>query len=109
MKYRNKKTKGYDSKKEFERACALRALESAGDIKYLQEQVAFVLLDTFKDSEGKTERGIKYIADFVYYDKRIEKLVIEDVKSAMTKKLPTYIMKRKLVKSKYRDYLFKEY
>jgi hypothetical protein len=87
-KYFNKKTKGYDSKKEAKRA--------------------FELLASFKDSVGNTEKGIKYIADFVYYDNKRKNLVIEDVKSAITKKLSTYIIKRKLVKVRYPEYIFIE-
>jgi hypothetical protein len=83
-------------------------LEKAGEIVNLQEQVTFELLDTFKDSLGNTERGIKYIADFVYYDNKRKNLVIEDVKSAITKKLSTYIIKRKLVKVRYPEYIFIE-
>ena len=107
-KYKNKKINGYDSKKEAKRAFELRILEKAGEIIDLQEQVTFELLDTFKDSLGNTERGIKYIADFVYYDNKRKNLVIEDVKSAITKKLSTYIIKRKLVKVRYPEYIFIE-
>ena len=107
-KYFNKKTRGYDSKKEAKRALELHDLEKDGEIVNLQEQVPFILLDTFKDSLGNTERGIKYIADFVYYDNKRKNLVIEDVKSAITKKLSTYIIKRKLVKVRYPKYIFIE-
>tara|TARA_R110000868_G_scaffold368390_2_gene631501 strand:- start:2200 stop:2535 length:336 start_codon:yes stop_codon:yes gene_type:complete len=107
-KYFNKKTNGYDSRKEARRAFELNILEKAGEIINLQEQVTFELLASFKDSSGNTERGIKYIADFVYYDNKLKHLVIEDVKSAMTKKLSTYIIKRKLVKVRYPEYIFIE-
>jgi hypothetical protein len=106
-KYKNIKVNGYDSKKEAKRASELKILEKAGVITSLNEQVSFVLLESFK-KDGVTERGIKYYADFVYYDKEKKRLVIEDVKSAITKKNKDYIIKRKLVKFFYPDYLFIE-
>lgn len=108
MKYFNKKTKGFDSRKEAKRYTELLILEKAGVITSLNKQVPFILLETFKDKAGNTERGIKYLADFVYYDREKKTLVIEDVKSPITKKLPSYVIKRKLVKKSYPDYLFIE-
>jgi hypothetical protein len=110
-KYFAKKTKGssgkiYDSKKESIRAYELKLLERAGNISNLQEQVPFVILATFKDSLGKTERGIKYIADFTYTEDG--KNIIEDLKSKFTAKLKDYIIKRKLIKSLYPDHIFRE-
>ena len=108
-KYKNVKTKdGFDSKKERKRYLELETLQKAGVIKCLAKQVSFELVPTFKDKQGITERGIKYIADFVYYDNEKKSFVIEDVKSPFTRKLSTYVIKRKLVKQKYPDYLFYE-
>lgn len=107
-KYKAKKTNGYDSKKESKRAAELKLLEKAGVITSLNEQVKFVLLEKFTDNQGIKEREIAYIADFVYYDREKKRLVIEDVKSPFTKKLPVYVMKRKMVKKFYPDYLFLE-
>lgn len=107
-KYFNVKTKGFDSKKESKRFGQLQILEKAKVIKDLQKQTPFVLVETFKDSAGNTERGVKYLADFTYFDNEKQKLVIEDVKSPITKKLPSYVIKRKLVKLKYSQYLFLE-
>jgi hypothetical protein len=107
-KYRSKKTNGFDSKKEAKRYGELLILEKAGVITSLDKQVPLVLLKSFKDKAGNSERGIKYIADFVYYDKEKKSCVIEDVKSPITKKLPSYVIKRKLVKKFYPDYLFLE-
>jgi hypothetical protein len=106
-KYFNKKVNGYDSKREFKRANQLDLLHTSGIISNLQEQVPFTLLESF-DHESGNERGIKYYADFVYFDEEKQRWVIEDVKSKMTKKLPTYIIKRKLVKMYYPKYLFLE-
>lgn len=108
MKYKNKKVGRYDSRKEAARASYLKILERSGEIRELQEQVPFEILKTFKDSSGKTERGIKYIADFVYYDNKLRSYVIEDVKSEVTKKISSYIIKRKFVKFLFANYIFKE-
>lgn len=107
-KYFAKKTGKNDSKGEAKRALELRILERAGKVSNLREQVPFPILATFKDSLGKTERGIKYIADFVYFDEEMKKLVIEDYKSSFTAKLPVYIMKRKFIKKLYPQYIFRE-
>jgi len=105
-KYKAVKSNGYDSKKENKRANDLKFMEKEKLISNLQEQVKFELVATFKDNQGQTERGITYIADFVY--KKGEKWICEDVKSSFTKKLPLYIIKRKLFKLKYIDYIFIE-
>ena len=97
-----------DSKKECKRELELKFLEKAGLIKNLQKQVKFQLLDSFKDSFGQNELGISYKADFVYLCLETNRLICEDVKSAMTAKLPVYIMKRKLFKTKYPQYFFFE-
>lgn len=108
-KYKNIKTKdGFDSNKERKRYFELELMQKAGVITSLNKQVCFQLLDTFKDKRGITERGVKYIADFVYYDNEKKSFVIEDVKSPITRKLPAYIIKRKLVKKFNPDYLFLE-
>lgn len=109
-KYFAKKTTrngiAYDSKKESNRAYQLEMMEKAGEISDLKRQVRIKLLDSFKDSLGKTERGVTYIADFTY--KENGKFIVEDVKSSYTAKNADYIIKRKLVKYFYPDYIFKE-
>ena len=105
-KYRNIKVGSYDSKKEAKRAWELEMMLKAGKITDLKKQVKFNLLKTFKDNQGRTERGIDYIADFVYKENGC--FVIEDVKSPITKKNSTYIIKRKLAKSIYNNYKFIE-
>lgn len=107
-KYKAKKTtyQGmiFDSKKEFERYLELKQLEKDKQIKDLKRQVEFILIPpqyeppTYtkkgKEKKGKIiERGIKYVADFVYLDNN-DKLVVEDVKGVRTKE---YIIKRKLM------------
>lgn len=101
-KYRNKKTNGYDSAKESYRAGKLKLLERAGEITDLQEQVTFILQDKFK-RDGKAERAITYIADFVYIQDG--KKIVEDVKGFKT---DVYKIKRKMLLFRYPDIVFLE-
>lgn len=99
-KYKNTKIEidgfSFDSKKEGEYYQKLRILESKGIIKGLLMQVTFILIASQKLSNGKTERPVTYIADFVYTENGKEYVI--DVKSPMTRKLPAYVIKRKLMK-----------
>lgn len=90
-KFGNKKTNGYDSKRESKRAADLRLLEKIGSISNLKEQVKY---EVIPKQEG--ERAAHYIADFVYLQDGT--LVVEDVKGFRT---PDYILKRKLMKLVY--------
>ena len=109
-KYRNTKVTvdgvTYDSKKEYRRFCELSLLEKAGEITDLRRQVEFELIPAQREPDtigirggikkGKLiERKVTYIADFVYTENG--KNVVEDVKSAATRKDKTYILKRKLL------------
>lgn len=98
-KYRNIKSGGYDSLKEKRRATELRLLERAGCISDLKEQVPFELIPSQYETVGGKKRCIEqicsYIADFTYIEKG--SLVVEDVKSPITRENPTYIIKRKLM------------
>jgi hypothetical protein len=76
-KYGNRKTNGYDSKRE-----AARAAELKLQVKY----------EVIPKQDG--ERAAHYIADFVYVQDD-GTLVAEDVKGFRT---PDYILKRKLMK-----------
>ena len=97
----------FDSKKEYKRYCELRLLERAGKISNIQKQVKFVLipaqrevirLKNGKEKPGKViEREVAYYADFTYTDNATGKLVVEDVKSNITRTNPTYTIKRKLL------------
>ena len=107
-KYKAKKVKynneTFDSKKEFERYLELLDLQKKGEIYDLKRQVEYELIPaqygeptytkTGKEKKGKIiERGVKYIADFVYKDQD-NNVVVEDVKGIKTKE---YIIKRKLM------------
>ena len=96
MKYGNRKTEidgiVFDSKKEASRFLDLKLLESGGAIQNLRRQVKYELIPSQRIS-GKTERGVSYIADFVY---DLEgKTIVEDVKGMKT---DVYKLKRKLMK-----------
>lgn len=69
----------WHSDKEYKRWLALRDLEANGKIHGLDRQVEFELLPKQTRADGKAERSVKYIADFVYTDER-NHLVVEDVK-----------------------------
>ncbi len=100
-KYGNKKTDGYDSKKERDYALSLEQLklvpEPQNRVVLVEKQVTYELIPAQKDAQGKSlERAVSYVADFrvTYDDGRVE---VVDVKSAYTKKLPVYVLKRKLM------------
>lgn len=94
-KYHAKKTTidgiEFDSAKEAKRYTKLRDMQEAGEIEGLCLQVPFELLPSF-ECDGVKYRGMKYIADFVYY--RDGKQVVEDTKGAKTRE---YIIKKKLM------------
>lgn len=94
-KYHAKKTVvdgiEFDSAKEAKRYTRLRALEEEGKIQHLRLQVPFELLPSF-ECDGVKYRGMKYIADFVYY--RDGEVVVEDCKGFKTQE---YKLKKKLM------------
>lgn len=101
-------TEIFDSQKELDRWEMLQIMEQRGQISELQRQVPYVLvpsqyikvLKTVRKKEvlkdKRVEAPITYKADFQY---RLPdgKLIVEDVKSEITRKLPEYVMKRKLM------------
>jgi len=84
----------FDSAKEARRYQELKLLERAGEIQNLKLQPRFILQESFK-RDGKTHRKIEYVADFRYIENGEE--IVEDVKSAITKKHPVYALKKKLL------------
>ena len=94
----------FDSKKELERGIYLIYLEKSGGIRDLEFQKRFVLLPSFRD-----ERQVTYRSDAFYYDIKLNSWVVEDTKSPATKKLQSYIIKRKLVKYQNKDFIFNEF
>lgn len=121
-KYSAKKTECrqghiHDSMKEANRCDELHLLLRAGEITDLEIQKNYLIIpalyetvtlnEVYKTGKRKGQRKTKkvciekpatYKADFVYFDKAINKTVIEDSKGVKTK---DYILKRKLVKQLY--------
>lgn len=95
-KYKNKKTKidgiVFDSIKEAKRYQELKVLEKNGVISNLELQPAYKCV--VNDKWITT-----YKADFRYFHPVAMNVVVEDVKSPMTAKLPVYRIKKKLVKA----------
>lgn len=81
----------FDSAKEAKRYTRLRDLEQAGEIQGLRLQVPFEILPSF-ECDGVKYRGMRYIADFVYY--RDGERVVEDCKGMKTAE---YRLKKKLM------------
>ena len=74
---------------------------AAGKIKDLEMQKSYELQESFINSKtGKRERPIVYKADFAYFDIERGETVIEDVKSAATRKDKVYQLKRKMMAHK---------
>ena len=93
-KYGSQKTGKHASKKEARRSAELRAMQRAGLISNLQEQVKYTLIPSQRGSDGKViERPVTYTADFVYQDADGNQIV-EDSKGFRTQQ---YIVRRKLM------------
>lgn len=104
-KYHNKKVIydgiKFDSIKEKNRYIELKLLERAGLIKDLKLQYEFELQPAFTLNNKKI-RKISYIADFYYFDNKLNDFIIEDVKSEITKKDKTYCLKKKMFEYRYK-------
>lgn len=103
-KYRSRKVTldgiCFDSAKEAKRYTELKLMERAGLICDLRLQVAFHLADSVQlEGEKRKKRAMKYFADFTYFDIQLNTLVVEDVKSQATRKLPIYRVKKHLMKT----------
>lgn len=92
-KYRNQPTvvdgHRFDSRKEAARYQQLLLMQRAGVIEGLRLQVPYVLID-----KSKHGLAIRYIADFVYFDRERKQTVIEDVKGVRT---DVYLLKKRLM------------
>lgn len=100
-KYNNRKIKidgrTFDSLAEAARYQELRLLVKTGAIRKLECQPEYTLVPSFKDDDGKTERAVKYKADFRYIEKG--RTVVEDVKGVQTRE---FRIKWKLLKYQHR-------
>ena len=101
-KYHNKKVIydgiTFDSIKEKNRYIELKLMEMAGLIKYLKLQYEFELQPAFT-LKNKKIRKISYIADFYYFDNKLNDYVVEDTKGMRTE---VYKMKKKMFQYKYK-------
>ncbi len=100
QKLKNKKTVidgiTFDSKKEANRYLELKVFLENGLIEDLKTQVTFELIPKQKLSNGKNERSVSYIADFVY--QQDGKIIVEDVKGYRGgSTYALYVIKRKLM------------
>lgn len=109
-KYRAKKVtapcgRGFASKREYFRWCALVDSAMLGNIRDLTIQPKFLIQAGFRTADGKAERAIHYIADFQYIETATGLTVVEDVKGFATE---AYKLKRKLFLFKFPNIKFKE-
>ena len=88
----------FDSKREAARYRELMLLQKAGKVAGITLQVPFVLAHPVKfEGSKRSQPAVRYYADFVYTDCELGKIVVEDVKSPVTAKLSTFILKRHLM------------
>ncbi len=80
----------FDSKAEARRWDELKLLERNGDISHLVVYPKYPIL--VNNYEICT-----YIADFQYVELATQAIITEDVKSPVTRKLPVYRIKKKLM------------
>lgn len=94
----------FDSIKECGRYKQLKWREKAKEIINLELQPKFILQEKFKYA-NETHRSIMYKADFQYFDKIKDCVIVEDVKGYKTE---VYKIKKKLLLCKYPGICFKE-
>ena len=88
----------FDSQKEYKRYIELTAMQQRGEIQDLKCQVKFELAPKVKIAgEKRAKPALRYFADFTYISNGV--LVVEDVKSAVTRKLQSYRQKKHLMKT----------
>ena len=88
----------FDSQKEYKRYIELTAMQQRGEIQDLKCQVRFELAPKVKIAgEKRVKPALRYFADFTYLSNG--KLIVEDVKSAVTRKLASFRNKKHLMKT----------
>jgi hypothetical protein len=73
----------FASKREAKRYSELILLQRCGKISALELQKKFILQPPYRKN-GKSIREISYVADFVYFDKERNKVIVEDSKGYRT-------------------------
>ena len=87
-----------DSQKEYRRYIELTAMQQRSEIQDLKCQVKFELAPKVKIAgEKRVKPALRYFADFTYVRNGV--LVVEDVKSAVTRKLASFRNKKHLMKT----------
>jgi hypothetical protein len=87
----------FDSIRECNRYYDLLTLIKAGEIKELELQKSFILIDTVHTTE-RTLQQCSYKTDFFYYDNKRQEYIAEDVKGFKT---DVYKIKMKLFIERY--------
>lgn len=95
----------FDSRKEAKRYQELCLLESAGAIFALAIHPRYVLIESFIH-QGTRYRPASYTADFKYIERG--QVVVEDVKSAPTRKKADYVLRKKLFLMQHPEIVFRE-
>ena len=89
----------FDSKKEHKRYIELKAMQQREEIFGLEHHTKFELAPKTKlEGEKRAKPALRYFADFTYYNTQGE-YIVEDVKSAATRKLASYRNKKHLMKT----------
>ncbi len=87
----------FDSKKEHKRYIELKAMQQRGEITRLEHHTKFELAPKTKlEGEKRAKPALRYFADFTYYN-AVGQYIVEDVKSAATRKLASYRTKKHLM------------
>ncbi len=98
-KYRNTKVNiggmTFDSKGEHARYVELAQLQACGEIADLKRSVDFVLAPSCHLGGKSKKPALRYRADFTYVESGAP--VVEDFKSAITRKNPVYRIKKHLM------------
>lgn len=96
----------FDSKREAEWYLMLREKQRLGEIKHLECQPTYTLLEGFQDNQGKPQKPITYTADFLveYDDGRREVIEVKGVRTR------DYVLRKKLFLHMMRetDIIFRE-
>ena len=89
----------FDSKREAEYYLILREKQRLGEIKSIDLQPTYTLLDGFRDNTGKEQKPITYTADFLveYDDGRREVIEVKGVRTR------DYLLRKKLFLHMMRD------
>lgn len=89
----------FDSKKEHKRYIELKAMQQRAEIFGLEHHTKFELAPKTKlEGEKRAKPALRYFADFTYCMNNGE-YIVEDVKSAATRKLASYRTKKHLMKT----------